>query len=185
MPDETPSQPAPIPFNIGEEFSTPAKKLPPARIVGACILVIGIVIAIYSFIHRPHSFSSGSIDTVNSAEVPGQSAILVAMNVTLVNHGTVPYVIRDIEAAVDTATGHFSDQSASAVDFARYYQAFPDLKKAPLDPLMREARIPPGGTLRGTVMFLFPVTADAFATRKSLSVTVTPYDEPVALVLTK
>jgi hypothetical protein len=34
-------------------------------------------------------------------------------------------------------------------------------------------------------MFLFPVKADAFAARKSLSVTVTPYDEPVPLTLTK
>ncbi len=186
MPDETPSPtPAPIPFNIGEEFSTPSKKLPPARIVAACILVIGIAIAIYSFIHRPHSFASGSIDTINSAAVPGQNAVLLAMNVTIVNNSSVPYVIRDIQGALDTSAGHFADDAASAADFARYYQAFPDLKKAPLDPLMPEARIPPGATLRGTVMFLFPVTADAFATRKSLSVTVTPYDEPVPLVLTK
>lgn len=186
MPEETPSPaPAPIPFNIGEEFSAPSKKLPPARIVAACIVIIGVVVGIWAFIQRPHSFASGSIDTINSVDVPGQNATLLALNITIQNNGTVPYVIREIEAAVDTTTGHFSDQAASAVDFARYYQAFPDLKKAPLDPLMREARIPPGGTLRGTIMVLFPVTADAFAARKSLSVTIIPYDQPVPLVLTK
>jgi len=186
MPDETASQPStPIPFNIGEEFSTPSKKLPPVRIVGASILVIGVAIAIYSFIHRPHSFASGSIDTINSVEVPGQNATLLALNITIQNNGTIPYVIHNIQAALDAGGSQYSDEPASASDFARYYQAFPDLKKAPLDPLLPEARIPPGATLRGTVMFLFPVQAAAFAARKSLSVTITPYDEPVPLVMSK
>ncbi len=186
MPDETPSQPpAPIPFNIGEEFSAPSKKLPPVRIVGACILVIGIAIAIYSFIHRPHSFASGSIDTINSVEVPGQNATLLALNITIQNNGRIPYVIHDIQGTLDTGSAQLSDQVVSAADFARYYQAFPDLKKAPLDPVKPEDRIAPGQSQRGTIMLLFPVKPDAFASRKSLSVTVTPYDEPVPLVITK
>jgi hypothetical protein len=188
MAEENPPQnspTAPIPFNIGEEFSSPSKKLPPARIVAACIVVIGVVIAIYAFVKRPHSFSSGSIDTITSVEVPGQNSVLLAMNITIQNNGSIPYVIHDVQASLDTVNGHFADQVVSAADFARYYQALPDLKKAPLDPIKPEDRIAPGGVERGTIMVLFPVTQDAFAARKSLQVTINPYDQPVPLILTK
>jgi hypothetical protein len=110
---------------------------------------------------------------------------LLALNITVQNNGRIPYVIHDIQASLDTGGQQYSDQAASATDFERYYQAFPDLKKAPLDPIKPDDRILPGQSQRGTIMVLFPVKPDAFASRKSLTVTVTPYDEPVPLVLVK
>jgi hypothetical protein len=186
MPDtDLPTSSQPTPFNIGEEFSTPAKKLPPVQIVVACIVTIAAAIALFSFIHRPHSFASGSIDTLTTVEVPGQSSVMLAMNVSIHNNGSVPYVIHDIEATLDSGTNHFTDQPASAVDFDRYYQAFPDLKKVPLSPLIAETRVPPGDSVRGTLIFLFPVTPDVFANKTSLKVIIQPYDQPMPLVLTK
>jgi len=50
--------------------------------------------------------------------------------------------------------------------------------------LTTETKINPGSKVTGTVVVSFPVTAEAFASRKSLTVTIAPYNE-VPLVLTK
>jgi hypothetical protein len=40
-----------------------------------------------------------------------------------------------------------------------------------------ETKIQPGQKASGTIMVSFPVTKDAFDKRKSIAVTLTPYDE--------
>lgn len=176
---------APIPFNIGEEFSAPSKKLPPARIVLISIAVIAVVTAIYSFVERPHANATGSIDTITAVDLPSQHSVIVAINVSLYNTGEKAFYIRAIDAELQSGNDSFTDKPLAAVDFDRYYQGFPELKKAPLDPLRVETKIAPGGSIRGTIIVSFPVSADAFANRKALHVTIQPYDQPVSLVLTK
>ncbi len=189
MPPEAPAVPSepspPIPFNIGEEFSAPSKKLPPIRIVLICIAAVAAIVGIYSFVQRPQAQASGSIDTVTAVDLPGQHSVIVAMNVSVRNTGEKTFYIRNIQAEVQCGNDAFSDNPLAAVDFDRYYQAFPDLKKAPLDPLRVEQKIAPGGTLRGTIVVIFPLPAEAFANRKGLKVTIQPYDQPVSLVITK
>jgi hypothetical protein len=179
-----PSEPA-TPFHIGEEFGTAKKNLPPVKIVLMGVAVIAVVALIASLAQRPHSATAGSIDDVVSVEVPDQNLVMVAINVSFQNNGTKPYWIHTIKADLDTATGSFSDDAASPADFDRYFQAFPTLKQHALAPLEREAKINPGGQTQGTIIVAFPVTPDAFAARKSLKVTIQPYDQPVPLVLTK
>jgi hypothetical protein len=195
MPDDasspsptTPSASAPGPgtrFNIGEEFGTAKKNLPPVKIVLIGVAVIAVVALIASLSQRPHSATTGSIDDVVSVEIPDQNSIMVAINVSFQNNGAKPYWIHTIKADLETSGGSFSDDAASASDFDRYFQAFPPLKQHALAPLEREARINPGGRAAGTIIVVFPVTPDAFANRKSLKVTIQPYDQPVPLVLTK
>jgi hypothetical protein len=194
MPDDVSSPPPPIPsaspapgtrFNIGEEFGTAKKNLPPVKIVLIGVAVIAVVALIASLTQRPHSATTGSIDDVVSVEIPDQNSIMVAINVSFQNNGAKPYWIHTIKADLDTSSGSFSDNAASASDFDRYFQAFPTLKQHALAPLEREARINPGGHAAGTVIVVFHVTPDAFANRKSLKVTIQPYDQPVPLVLTK
>lgn len=198
MPDETPSlpprppsAPAPAasepgtPFHIGEEFGTAKKNLPSIKIVGVVVAVIAVIAAVTSFVQRPQSATTGSIDDIISVEVPNQNLVMVAINVSFQNNGTKPYWIHTIKADLDTANGSFSDDAASPADFDRYFQAFPTLKQHALAPLEREAKINPGGHTAGTVIVAFPVTPDAFANRKALRVTIQPYDQPVPLVLTK
>jgi hypothetical protein len=198
MPEDIPSPPPAPPgapasarrepgtsFHIGEEFGTAKKNLPPAKIVAIGVGVIAIVALIASLAQRPHSATTGSIDDVVSVEIPDQNSIMVAINVSFQNNGTKPYWIHTIKADIDTSSGSFSDDAASPSDFHRYFQAFPTLKQHALAPLEREARINPGGRTTGTIIVAFPVTPDAFANRKSLQVTIQPYDQPVPLVLTK
>jgi hypothetical protein len=193
MPEDTPSPlpsaPAPsepgTPFHIGEEFGTAKKNLPSLKIVGIAVAVIAVIAAITSFVQRPQSATTGSIDDIISVEVPDQNLVMVAINVSFRNNGTKPYWIHTIKADLDTTTGSFSDDAASPADFDRYFQAFPTLKQHALNPLEREARINPGGHTQGTIIVAFPVTPDAFANRKSLKVSIQPYDQPVPLVLTR
>jgi len=198
MPEDTPS-PRPVPpsapalapsepgtpFHIGEEFGTAKKNLPSLKIVGIAVAVIAVVTIIASLVQRPQSATAGSIDDVISVEVPDQNLVMVAINVSFQNNGTKPYWIHTIKADLDTAGGSFSDDAASPADFDRYFQAFPTLKQHALAPLEREAKINPGGQAQGTIIVAFPVTPDAFIHRKSLKVTIQPYDQPVPLVLTK
>ena len=86
---------------------------------------------------------------------------------------------------IETGSDKYTDEAASGVDFERYFQAFLALKEHALAPLEPEAMIEPGGEAKGTIIVSFPVTADTFANRKSIKVTIRPYDQPVPLVLTK
>lgn len=190
MPEETnpPSPTAPAPqtdFNIAEEFGTAKKNLPPVKIVliGAAIILIGWAIA--AFWQRPRSNATGSLDEVASIEVPNQNLVMVAINVSLQNGGAKPYWIHTIQAELQTASGNFTADAVSPVDFDRYFQAFPVLKQYAIAPLEREAKIEPGGALKGTIIVGFPVTADVFASRKLLKVSIQPYDQPMPLVVSK
>jgi len=194
MPDEVLPPPPPIPggppeprtrFNIGEEFGTAKKNLPPLKIVLIGVAVIAVIALIASLSQRPHSATAGSIDDVVSVEIPDQNSIMVAINVSFQNNGAKPYWIHTIKATLETTTGSFTDDAASPSDFDRYFQAFPTLKQHALPPLEREARINPAARTAGTIIVVFPVTPDAFASRKSLKVTIQPYDQPVPLILTR
>jgi hypothetical protein len=172
-------------FEIGEEFGTAKKNLPPIRIVLIGVAIVIAVGAILAFMQRAKPSATGSIDQMVSVEIPNQGSVMIALNVSFQNNGQKPFWIHTIKAELDTANGTFSDDAASPVDFDRYYQAFPVLKQYAIEPLQHEAKIQPGGQIQGTVIFSFPVTPDAFANRKVLRVLIQPYDQPAPLVLTK
>jgi hypothetical protein len=168
-----------------DEFGTAAKNLPPAKIIGIGVVAVAVVAIIFAVVQRPQSSASGSIDNMISAEVPNQNLLLVAISISIHNHGKKPFWIRSTKADVDTGNGQYSDEGLSAVDFDRYFQAFPALKENSYPPLKRESMIEPGGEVKGTIIVSFPLTSDQFSNRKSLKVSVQPYDQPVPLVLTK
>ncbi len=190
-PSPTPPPPAPetspdqqTAFDIGEEYGTARKSLPPAGIVAVCLAVIVAIAAAYALTHRAHPLSRGSIGDIVSVTVPGQDMVMVAVNVSLQNNSQKPSWIHTIQASLDTGGNTLSDDAAPAMDAQRYFEAFPDLKAHALDILTTETRLNPGSKVAGTVVVSFPVKADAFAARKSLTVTVTPYDE-LPVVMTK
>ena len=109
---------------------------------------------------------------------------MVAVNVSLHNNELKPTWIKSIKVAAEVGGNKLTDDAAPAVDAQRYFQAIPELKQHALDVLTPETRIDPGGRISGTVVASFPVKPDAFNSRKSLTVIVTPYDE-VPVVITK
>jgi hypothetical protein len=206
MPDETPSASpaappagaasparseasAPVPsgptINIADEFGTAKRNLPPAKIVLIAIAGVLVVVAIASFLKRATPQGAGSLDNVAAIEIPGQASTMVALTFTLKNSGQKIFYVRSVEGKVKTGSGEFSGDAASAVDFDRYFQAFPVLKAGAQPALPPETKLQPGEQVTRTAIVAFPVPLDAFNQRKSLSVIIQPYDQQVPIVLTK
>lgn len=194
-PQNAPTQPAPstqpaapagprTDFDIGEEYGTARKNLPPVWIVAICVAIIVVGVGIYAATHRAHPLSTGSVDDVVAVAMPDQKSVMVAINVTLHNNELKPAWIKSISVTTDVGGTKHSDDAAPGVDAQEYLASLPGLKAHALQVLTTETRINPGEQIAGTIVVSFPVTADAFAGRKSLTVTVTPYDE-VPVVLTK
>ena len=187
-PSPPPSPPAePVTeFNIGDEFGTAKRNLPPAGIVLICIAAVAVIVGIFAFKQRAKPQGAGSIDFVTAVEVPGQNLILSAVTITLHNSGNKPLWIRTLKARLTTADGKtFDDEAASGVDLDRYAQSFPVLKENAQAALLPEIKIMAEGERKGTVVVSFPITKQAFDERKSLTVTIQPYDQPLPVVLTK
>ncbi len=146
------------------------------------MLIVG---AIGFYLGRAKPQGAGSIDNIASAEVPNQNMTLVAITVTLRNTGEKPLWIHSVQGKLTTDAGEFTDVPVSAVDFDRYFQAFPVLKDHSGPALIAETKLAPGEETHGTVIVSFPVTQDGFDKRKSVSVAVQPYDQPVPIVLSR
>jgi hypothetical protein len=193
---ETPAAPpaAPAPeagptINIGDEFGTAKRNLPPPKVLAIGLALILVISAIVVFTQsRPGS--SGSIDDVNAVEIPDQNSVLATINVTFQNNGKKAIWIHTMSATLETSTPdasgktEFTDEAGSPADFERYFQAFPALKTHATAPLQVETKLQPGQKASGTIMVSFPVTKDTFDKRKSIAVTLTPYDE-IPLTLKK
>jgi len=180
-----PSAPTGPTINIADEFGTAKRNLPPAKIVLLAIAAVLLVVGIASFLHRARPQASGSLDNVAAAEISGQSATLVALTFTLRNTADKILYVHNIQGKINTASGESSSEAVSAVDFERYFQAFPALKNGAQPALSPEAKLQPGEGVTRTVVVAFPVNLDAFNQRHSVSVIVEPYDQPLAITLTK
>ena len=198
MPDQTPAPPPQTPpppapptqptgptINIGEEYGTAKKNLPPTKIVLIAVGGVLVVVLIASFLKRAKPQASGSLDNVVAVEVPGQTNTMVALTFTLHNTSDKALYVRMLEGKVTTASGENTAEAVSAVDFDRYFQAFPTLKNGAQPPLSPEVRMEVGDTVSRTIIVAFPMTLDAFNQRKSVSVVIWPYNYTVPVVMTK
>ena len=204
MPDQTPN-PAPTPpapqsapadaavtsphrgptINIADEFGTAKRNLPPLKPLLLTTAGILVIVAIVSFFQRAKPQGAGSLDAVTAVELPGQNASLVALTFTLRNSGKKSLWVHDIQGKLITSSGEASSDAVSAVDFDRYYQAFPALKANTQPALSPEAKLQPGEEVKRTVIVGFPVSLENFNQRRSVSVVIQPYDQPVPVTLTK
>lgn len=172
-------------FNIGEEYGTAKKNLPPVKILGICAAVVIVVVAVASFLQRPKPSASGAIDEVTAVEIPNQNSVMVAINVSLKNTSEKPLWIQSMKAEIATSEKTYSDDAAAAMDFDRYYQALPALKEHAEAPLTLEEKVDAGAQASGTMIVSFPLTLEAFNNRKSLTVTIWPDRQPLPLIFTK
>jgi len=200
MPDETASKPAPPPppptpsqpaasagdtINIGEEFGTAKKNLPPAKIVLIAVAAVLVVVLIASFVKRDKPQAGGSLDNVVAVEIPGQTSTMVALTFTLTNTSDKILYVHSLQGKIKTASGESIADAVSAIDFDRYFQAFPALKNGAQPALPPETKIQPGEKTTRTIIVAFPVTLDAFNLRQSTSVVIWPYDRQLPVLLSK
>lgn len=202
MPDLPQTPPAPAPpastsqpeqsaapagptINIGEEYGTAKKNLPPAKIVLIAIGAVLVVVLIASFVKRAKPQGSGSLDNVVAVEIPGQNSTMVALTFTLHNGSDKALYVREIQSSVKAPSGDATTDAVSAVDFDRYFQAFPDLKNGSQPALAPEVRLEPGQTVNRTIIVAYQKTLSEFNQRQSVSVIIWPYNYTVPIILTK
>ena len=183
---QPPAAPSGPTINIGEEFGTAKKSLPSGKILVIAIIVLGIIVAFVSFLKRAKPQASGTLDNVVAVQIPGQDSTMVALTFTLHNSSDKILYVHTLQASVKAPNVPDSTVDAvSAVDFDRYFQAFPTLKSGSQPPLTPETKIQPGETTARTIIVAFPMNLDAFNRRQVLAAVIWPYDQTVPVVLSK
>lgn len=167
---------------ITEEFDSAKRTLPPVAPLAIALVVVVVFIVGVAYIFRSKPVAQGQIDQAFAMQQQDNPHSMVLMQVTLRNIGDKTLYIKEIKSDIMTDQGESSDDAASAVDYGRYLQAFPDLQPYATEPLKVETKIPPGGEVKGSVMVAFPITKEQFYARKDLNVTIFPYDQK-AIVL--
>ena len=162
---------------ITEEFDSAKRSLPAVAPLAVALVVVLVFIIGVAYIFRSKPVAQGQIDQAFAMQQEGNAYSMVMMQVTLHNIADKTLYIKEIKASIVTDTSESTDDAASAVDYGRYLQAFPDLQMYASDPLRVETKIPPGGEAKGSVLVAFPITKDQFYARKDLSVSVIPYDQ--------
>jgi len=197
MPDQSPAPPpAPKPppnatvpagptINIGEEYGTAKKNLPPAKIVLVTIALVAVVVIFASFLKRAKPQASGTLVNVAAVEVPDQNTTMVALTFALHNTSDKILYVHSIQSSIKAPSGDATADAVSAMDFDRYFQAFPALKAGAQPALPPETKIQPGESVDRTIIVAFPMTLDAFNHRQSVSVIVWPYDQNLPVMMTR
>jgi hypothetical protein len=159
-----------------EEMDSARWTLPPV----VPLLIAGAAVALvaggFHFLGKTAPVSSGAIREVVAAEQPDKASVLVLVRVVVDNKGEKPFWVRATHVSLKTNQGEWTDEAASAVDYDRYFQAFPELAPHRAPPLQVEARIPARSSQEGIVLVSFPVNKQAFDGRQSLTVTIDAYD---------
>jgi hypothetical protein len=105
-------------------------------------------------------------------------AFYVVATVHIHNRLHVPLFIDDITSALTAPDGSvLTTSAAEKSDLPNLFISFPKLKPLASSPLLRESTIPPGSDAEGMVVFSYPITAEAWAGRKSAAVTVRFYHQ--------
>lgn len=181
----TEKAPAGPTINIGEEYGTAKKNLPPAKIVLIAVGVVLVAVIFASYLKRAKPQGSGSLDNVVAVEVPGQNTTLVALTFTLHNGSDKALYVRELQSSIRTPSGDATADAVSAVDFDRYFQAFPDLKNGSQPALTPETRLEVGDTIQRTIIVGYSKTLNEFNQRQAVSVIIWPYNYTVPILLTK
>jgi len=168
---------------MSEEFDSAKWTLPPLVPIVIAVAAVAIVVAVVTFSNRATPVVNGDIVKVVSADQQGNT--MVAVQVRMENKIPKQLWIKDIRSELETADGKkYPDHASPAADVERYLRAFPALQAAQADTLREELKIPVGGSFTGTTVFSYPVSKEAFDTRKALTVRIQMYDQPT-LVLTE
>ena len=111
---------------------------------------------------------------------------MVALTFTIRNTSDKALYVRSLQGSVKVPNGDVTPVDAlSAVDFDRYFTAFPTLKSGAQPALVPETKIQPGETVARTIIVAFPITLEAFNQHQALAVVIWPYNETVPIVLSK
>ena len=170
-------------IHIGEDFGTARRNFPPAATLVVAIFAVMLAGGIFAYFQQAKPRAGGSIESVTTAQVLPDQLTLAAINIALQNTSGKPLWVRNIRVELQAAKGGQTADAMAAMDFQRFYTAFPALQANAQPALSPEDKIQPGESVKRTVLVGFHTTSEEFAQRKSLSVVILPYDEHVEIVL--
>ena len=196
MPDTPNPAPAPKPGSatpagqadaghvpMSEELDRAKWTLPPIVPVLIAAAVIAIVVVILGFTMHSKPVASGTVVKVVTVDQEGNT--MVGVQVKVENKIDKKLWIKDISSELETADGKkYPDHAAPSSDSARYLQAFPQLREIKGDSLREELKIPAGTSFTGYAVFAYPVSQDAFTSRKALTLRIEMYDQPTLVLHT-
>jgi hypothetical protein len=180
-----PDVPAGPTINIGEEYGTAKKNLPPAKMVAIAIGIVALVAAVALYITRAKPQASGTLDNIAAVDIPGQNSTMAALTFTLRNTSDKILYVHTLQSSIKAPSGDATADAVAAMDFDRYFTAFPALRNGAQPALAPETKIQPGETTSRTIIVVFPKTLDQFNQRQSVSVIVWPYDQTLPIIMTK
>jgi hypothetical protein len=167
---------------ITEELDRAKWTLPPVTIILIGIVIIGAIAGIIAFATRPQPVGQAAIREAYAVETT--SGVLTTIQFTLANGTDKPVFVKNIAATLSTGGQQFTDDTAaSASDYERYEQAYPDMRQHVSKALGPETQIKPGQEASGTAIFSFNVNKQQFDSRTGLKLTVTYFDDPHPLVV--
>lgn len=169
----------------GESFTSGTSPIVLASIVAA--IVVTIIIAAYVLAGQKPPAATGQVLEVwahplhsttpafdaNGAPIPQESSdhVLVFTRVRLHNQSKIPLFLTHVLTNATLADGVHSSYAASASDYDRTFQAYPDLAPWRTTPLDTETELQPGQTLEGTFITSFKLDKQLWDARKSLDFT--------------
>jgi hypothetical protein len=162
---------------MSEEFDRAKWTLPPLGILGIALAIVAVAVLIIGFAARAKPVAAGGITGVNAVQLQ-DNTILAAISLSVGNVTEKAWWIHGVKATVKTDQGEYTDEAATAVDSERYFQAFPELGQGTSPILKFDQKIQPAQQEAGTIVVSFPITKDQFDARKSITVTIEPFDNP-------
>lgn len=181
--DSTPVDAGHMPMT--EEMDSAKWRLPPILPVLVAAVAVALIVGLFTLVMgRPAG--AGKILNLTTAEQVTKDSVLVAVNVAVKNVSKEPVTIKTIQVEMTPAAGAkdqsvLRDEAASALDYNRYFQAYPALAQNQMEPLRVETKLQPGETQQGMVIVGFPVNQEDFDKRKSLTVLINLYDHSVPI----
>ena len=168
----------------GEELTRGSGHLIAASVIAA--IVVTVIIAIYVISGQKPPAATGEVVRVVAhsmhRETTGVDAagnpmpkeefdqVLVFTHVKLHNQSENPLFLRQVMTNITTADGNIrSSYAAIPADYARVFQAYPELRPLQGTSLTTDATIQPGATLEGDFISSFRMSKQEFDARKGLN----------------
>src|SRR5258708_3974275 len=138
-------------FHIGEEMDRAKWTLPPVHIFLIALLMVIIAVGAVTWLNRYQPPATATIDQVFAVEQNDKSGVLVTVQITVRNTTGKAWFIHTLKGELKADSKTMTDDApVAAVDFDRYFQAYPDLRQHATEALRAETRIAPGAEVHGT-----------------------------------
>ena len=146
------------------------------------IAIIGVIAAGVLFFNRPRPVGKASIQEAYAVDTT--NGVLAAVQFTIANGGERAVFVKNVAATLASGGQQYTDDTAaSASDYERYEQAYPDLRQHVTKAITPETKINPGQEISGTAIFSFNVNKPVFESRSGLKISVSYFDNSQPVIV--